>query len=446
LYVNESNLTLDQSNISSSSAVLGGAVFLNSVIGIRIYRSNFTNNVANAFNLVSCLTISGAGGALYFRNTLNTVFVNLSASCVNNSAVWFGGAFGIDTDRLGLFKPCFFRNVSKNNFAEYGNFIGSLPAQLNLNIFKKEVLVGEQFVMLLTIADAFNQSVSFSYCGFRLLIESDSLQAQKLLKIEPSEFLFKDLSRVASVSVSTENDFVYEIRSAFSFGNAVPVFPNGEDIYNFSVRLQATLFENQIESSPIFLKVGLCSKGYVLEAHSVSFYSCVPCLSGAFANKSVDMPTQCSKCPLGRYSKELSLDCSACEEGRFSNNIGQGDFCNFCPTGTYSEGWGNSKCVSCDVGTFNSESGQRQCIACPYNSTTYQTNSNSIESCICPEGKYGNPTKDSCEICHEFQGIRCASNSSIPYVETGFWRSGDDPSLAYSCLPAFACSQTGLVH
>ena len=64
-----------------------------------------------------------------------------------------------------------------------------------------------------------------------------------------------------------------------------------------------------LESNRISISIQLCPFGHALEADIVSYYKCIPCRAGAFANLSEDSLTQCSKCLPGKSSNDLLTFC-----------------------------------------------------------------------------------------------------------------------------------------
>jgi hypothetical protein len=95
---------------------------------------------------------------------------------------------------------------------------------------------------------------------------------------------------------------------------------------------------------------------------------------------------------------------------------------------------------------ISENSGVTVCIDCPMNSTTLQIQSSGIQSCICPAGSFGViPSEHGCKTCPKYRGIRCNSNSSIPFVEGGFWRDPDQVSLVFECAPKSVCLESGFL-
>jgi hypothetical protein len=133
----------------------------------------------------------------------------------------------------------------------------------------------------------------------------------------------------------------YFFTTWFDFYQSVPVFPRLDILYNFSIWISIKQRGSLLESNRVPISVRLCPFGYALEADVNSFYKCVPCLAGAFANSTAESITTCSKCPAGKYSLEKSTYCMDCPEGKFSRDIGQADFCSNCAPGLYSSGFGN---------------------------------------------------------------------------------------------------------
>jgi hypothetical protein len=148
---------------------------------------------------------------------------------------------------------------------------------------------------------------------------------------------------------------------------------------------------------------------------------------------------ECAKCLPGKYSIALATICTDCSRGFFLKEEGQGDSCTPCPPGSFSSEFASTFCEQCAFGKYNSFSGQSVCRECPMSSTTLTAGSLSQSICVCPIGKYGVPTKESCKSCPNLRGIVCEANSSIPFVLSGFWRTKENLASAQRCFPSEAC-------
>jgi hypothetical protein len=161
-----------------------------------------------------------------------------------------------------------------------------------------------------------------------------------------------------------------------------------------------------------------CSNGRYSVNGSAS--SCVTCPYGYFANSSGS--TSCSRCPIGYYSPDGAA-CSSCAGGYFKKNA---SLCLECLPGFFSTGSDSPSCLSCPVGKFSNFSSP-ECSNCPYG-----TWSNSIAVTSISE----------CHVCSRNLGMVCPEGCSIPHVDSGFFRTLDNPGRVQPCYPSEACAST----
>lgn len=204
---------------------------------------------------------------------------------------------------------------------------------------------------------------------------------------------------------------------------------------------------------------------------------CSLCSIGRFHDTlGAESDTLCRECPLGRFKNDIqSLECTACSPGTFSATIGSTE-CSVCPYASFSNSSGSiecsqcpsgfiatssriscqacpvgsfigetGECVQCPLGTFNSIPGSLKCVSCPKNAVTQSTGSIDVSSCICDLFFYGKPfAGEDCQRCPSGNGRSCNDfNSTIPFIAEGYYRSPDDVSKSFMCIPPEACDETG---
>jgi predicted outer membrane repeat protein len=391
-----------------------------------------------------CNSFFGRGGAI-FVDYFNAEYLGSQSTLfLNNYAEYYGG--GIYFKTVASFSNDLLRGTyfSGNRALDHMN-VSSAPVSISLiNDGTTFQLQGEPIHVKISISDQLSQRVCRSNCVLRLFaVPLDDEVQEGMFEPFPSLIDFDDL-------VCSADDRTLLISFQFVFSKSLPAFP--KLLKNYSLALFASVNsgnENILVSNQINFTIRLCPVGYVLESDINRFYRCLPCLAGSFLNFSADPPV-CSKCLLGKYSFEKAFECVDCARGEFSAEQGQADTCSACPSGTYSESSAQSFCAQCDVGFYSDKSKSSFCTPCPGNRTTRLSSSNSISACICPEGYFG--LLDStlaidlqiqCKRCSDnIRGISCPTNSSIPKVESGFWRSSWDASIAHECIPRESCLKT----
>jgi hypothetical protein len=436
-------LNITRCRFLGNIAKAGGAFYIGNGNNLTLSSSYFANNSA-IFDTIedSCQSIAGAGGAMFITSSLDVLNRNeldLDNVYVSNSAEWFGGAISVLQPNYNISRLFRLGSFFENR-AAYGSIFGSPVRFLEMKTKAFEVYQGSEFLISVRFSDEFNQSADMKSCVIQLNIElfnaSDSGN-QQLLHLTPREF--------ASLEKLFDLDGFYELKTHLKFQQAVPTFPRAESFFNYSLWIEINQFSRTILSNRFNLTVRICPFGHALETHPTLIYKCTPCLAGAFANISEDSPTVCSKCPSGRYSFALSTECLPCEIGKFSSGEGQADNCVLCPPGTYSDANEQSFCQTCLEGTYMDQAGASFCKACPNFSTTLQSRSTEIQNCVCPSGRFGViPSAEGCRVCPGYRGMKCEANSSIPFVERGFWRNSkeSDGSLVYECIPKESCLAT----
>lgn len=432
IYADQACLNVQFSNFSSNSANLGGSIFANQLYELKILFSVFFNNSAiwnPVYSKELCSLLSGTGGAIFSNESIS---LNISMNrFTHNYADWFGGAFSLFeiSNNVGA---SMLSNIFTINRAKYGPSIGSLMTSILAWSSVVNIYQGETIVIFLTLKDIWNQSVSLLPCSLKIVFDS---QKNEIFKLSNTEFSFKDLS----ITNQTGFEIVYEIPVQFVYKNVLLEFPNVSQSLHYSLWVVVEQVNVRLESNRVNFSINFCPRGNTLVADAVAIYKCVPCRAGAFLNSSGIEPAYCSKCIAGFYSLSLSTFCKTCNEGRFSAEEGQADSCPLCPLGTFSPSISQTACLPCAIGRFNSINGQSYCMFCSNFSTTLQIRSNKMRDCVCPPGFYGDPLYDVCKICPLYRGLKCDANSTIPFVDSGFWRSYYDPSLVFQCVPSHSC-------
>jgi hypothetical protein len=430
-------LRITLSRFERNSALAGDAIFLNERNVLILNNSIFVNNQADFDSLYACNSLSGIGGALFIQEVNQNISVAFS-HFYNNRALWYGnmiGIFHVENSSLS-FRSQF---QSLNNFSSISDLTG-IVARIELSVVKERFLEGEDFFLKAVLYDSFNSSLEMKSCFIEIVVHSllDNVDSEGLLGPFPDELGLSELE------ISTLGDVIfYYIPLRIVYKKAVLEFPRVEKMYNISLYLRLNHLGGVLLSNSISLSIQLCPTGHALQAHSVLFYQCIACLAGAFLNVSEESIGQCAKCPSGRFSEKLSTFCSLCPQGKFSKEEGQADICTSCSPGTFALDLAQSECLSCKLGEYTEHSGQSSCLTCPPPTITQAVGSFSKQICVCPAGKFGVAGEGSCKPCNSWKGFRCDVNSSVPFIEKGFWRFENDPALVYECFPNSACPEIG---
>ena len=91
--------------------------------------------------------------------------------------------------------------------------------------------------------------------------------------------------------------------------------------------------------------------------------------------------------------------------------------------------------------------GESFCYTCPDLATTVQEAAEDSTNCVCSEGYFGDVYSGgiclSCSLDNEMAaGVSCPVNSTLPVIGAGYFRSSDDPRIAYECVPQESCAIT----
>jgi hypothetical protein len=435
-------LNLSSNIFKESTAALGGVIYSRSGFKYILLGNIFVNNSAYVLSGSDCFHISGLGGvAFILSNSSEIIYSEISNNLFSyNTGERCGGVFGILESVNESFLVQIRRfGVYEGNRGRYGADFGTSIKKLTAYFADNShpsLYIGDPLVMYLQIKDYFDQIVDIGACSIKMISQPviDLGSSSVKLNLNPGSF--------DSLSVDLNGTYALEYR--FIYQEAVPVFPNVDLELTYTVWIELEQFGRVYVSNSLNVSIRLCRFGYVLEADPVEIYKCVPCLAGAFVNSSSEYPAICSKCPVGRFSNERSSSCLNCQVGKFSSNSGQADSCISCPLGLYSNSNEQSSCKSCESGRYSVRSGISVCSLCPGKFTTMQSKSIQRMSCVCPSGTFGIITKDDdCLPCPKYAGLKCDSNSSVPFVEQGFWRTANDIVRVHQCIPLKSCPSSG---
>jgi hypothetical protein len=180
----------------------------------------------------------------------------------------------------------------------------------------------------------------------------------------------------------------------------------------------------------------VCPTGSFVQSGSTS---CVLCPAGKFSSSPTNL---CTSCPSGFLSSSNgSTSCDICYFGQFST-VGQSS-CSPCSKGRFQDLNGTSECKDCPQNMYSNDTGLSSCYLCPSGSKNIVRGSISIQDCsICTAGFYGRPMSIPCAPCRTAEGVSCPENSTIPFIDPGYFRSSDDVSIALKCQPETACLRT----
>jgi hypothetical protein len=296
--------------------------------------------------------------------------------------------------------------------------------------------------------DQFSRNMCKLSCGFlRFLVQylGEDVNFNGAFGVSPFLFDLRD--------IKCSEDQVLLLSFRIGFTKSLVTFPDISKTFSLSVIAEISVDgSDSILSNSLKFSLKLCESGFTLESDTSLYYQCVGCLAGAFVNAS-SFPAVCSKCLPGTFSRPRSLECLKCPPGYFSGESGQADGCLSCPAGTFSAINGSSMCLICESGYFSELVGNSNCSRCLGSRITASSRSSSRLDCVCPQGKFGRSQRslnavleNECVDCFSLHGISCPINSSIPFVESGYWRSYWDVGTVHECIPTFSCSETGFAE
>jgi hypothetical protein len=251
---------------------------------------------------------------------------------------------------------------------------------------------------------------------------------------------------------------VLEVTGLCNIGNLsqTNVLTDGDNAYliggaNLNVVTSSRIWRLNFSQS---FECSVCTSGYFsrfLNANS----TCEPCAAGLFnlgyslstcslcsqGKYSQNGSTSCYDCPVGKFSPNASVPCTACPKGTFGE-LTQAISCDSCTAGLYNSHEGMSRCSFCQSGFYSQQAMASVCSSCPLNSVS-EAASSSVKQCECKKGYYGSAfLGEDCVDCPTTSGIKCdQANLTVPYVETGYFRSSTGQVIA--CYPVESCAQTG---
>jgi hypothetical protein len=187
-----------------------------------------------------------------------------------------------------------------------------------------------------------------------------------------------------------------------------------------------------------------CTAGYYggTGSGAQSRTSCFACPAGKFQPNNGS--NFCFSCAAGTVSNGTSVSCQACPSG-FAASSDQ-SACAPCDPGKYQPLNTSSYCSLCPTGYFSNSTQSTFCYVC-VDGTTAGNGAVQSSDCACNEGYYGSLPSIPCRPCRLSAGLRCPFNSTIPWIERGFYRSGtdgDQVNVALTCQPTEACDSTNL--
>ena len=132
----------------------------------------------------------------------------------------------------------------------------------------------------------------------------------------------------------------------------------------------------------------LCDAGYYFNGVYGQTDSCLACPVDTFKGVSTiaDNEEACNNCPANTSSPEASVDITNCECLAGYEAAENGFACTPCFPGTNKSSTGVGSCTPCPVNTFSDTLSTLECSACMESSTAPE-GSDSIEDCICDDGK-----------------------------------------------------------
>jgi hypothetical protein len=431
IYLSAAAFVLNGSIFSFNSALQGGGIYSQTFSFDNSSMNNsFLNNSAVYTGTFGCNSTQGSGGGLFVDLVKLSELKTLSGwSFMNNFAAYYGGGFGFA--KIINDSP-FSESVLgrlENNSALYGPNFGSLWVHFTAS-FANYSFIDEPFGLIYTFQDMFAQNAVGVECPLDQIVNQST---PITVSVSPSE-----------VYIRQNSDGFQRLNSTlfFPFKLSSPLpFPNSSVTFSGVVQLKSS------SGSTLSFNITreLCPSGaeFVVDADSITAYSCRSCRAGTFLSFSNGQFAFCQECPLGKLSKESSTMCSLCPAG-FTTSEVSASVCVPCSSGSFNPEDGGD-CMLCPINQYTSFQGSPTCANCFGNSVTINQGSPSAYFCVCREGEYGQPwNNQTCKKCVESSGAYCDLNSSIPIVSPGFWRDPQSLGNVYECIPSYSCQSTGL--
>jgi predicted outer membrane repeat protein len=409
-------------SFQSNIAQLGGGTYFGQ-LAQSFMNNTFNENHAVQTKAKSCFDTSGSGGGIFVDNF--TSFASFQSWYFeNNTAEFFGGAIGVDFVSNSATPPSLsFPNIMNNN-ALYGPNFGSMWIDILFqNPFESDqIFLGEELYFEFEFKDRFNQTAFGVSCDGLF----SNLSSNPFLGVTFDKTFIQLKQSERNKGLILEFSFIAD---QITFGNPLP---NETTVLEFQVCVENW----SLWTTRYFLT--MCPSGYQLIGQS-----CVPCQAGSFLQFTSQGTAYCQECDPGKHSDGKSSSCSLCSPGSASSIFGV-QYCPLCSPGSFSSKLGQSMCEICAQGTYSGLVGSSFCEKCPSGAVTINNGSSSPFFCSCPSGMFGKPWKgEACQSCTESKGSLCPFNSSIPYINSGFWRSSGSESEVFECVPGSACFSTG---
>lgn len=131
---------------------------------------------------------------------------------------------------------------------------------------------------------------------------------------------------------------------------------------------------------------------------------CVSCAAGTFnavAGSSIGA-SDCTACPIGKWSAAGKGECKACSPGTFSETEGahHEGLCEKCPAGKFGTDSSAETCKECPAGKYTHVAGQQVCDQCAAGKYLTDAGQQIPDVCLtCPAGKYSNDGQSECTDC-----------------------------------------------
>jgi hypothetical protein len=421
------SLNLSSSNFNFNTAMNGGAIFIFKS-QLNVTGCQFLSNSAISSSASQCSDSKGSGGAIFFNDTLTPLKASLiSISTFNsNRASFFGGGIGAVLVTNGS-QVAFF--LSKNSFlgcsASYGPNFGSPWTTFSASPFYTSFFLSDPGSILYSLKDFFNQTAMNLSCYAHFKLQASS---------PPGYFQLtgSDLIKISILDESSTADFQLRWFQDLLF------VPGASVAVNISMLPCIQRDSSFVCSSMVDFQVKLCTDGYEVQRSGVpdQFFMCVPCVPGKYLNKD-----DCIDCQAGTFSGFGATSCEPCQPGFMID--AQRTSCYLCSPGSFTTTQASTTCAACPFGTFAETLGSTTCTICPKRGTTLNIGAMSEFECVCPNGTSGAPSQGvECRTCLDLTRTACPANSTIPFINPGYWRSSRDPTVALECVPKEACFDT----
>ena len=234
----------------------------------------------------------------------------------------------------------------------------------------------------------------------------------------------------------------------------------------------------------------VCGKGTY--STTVGSSSCTTCAGGTYLSDTGtrtahDEASDCTTCPDGKYSYSDRSDCEFCDAGTAATSDGcetcakgtygvDGEACDTCQSGYYTNGWSNRtytkddgsevsygegayECLSCAAGKFSisghnlnctsctpgkySTAGSEECSECKKGE--YASEKEKANSCdACPQGYYApNTSMTACEPCPPGKSQSASQQSVCEQCEAGKYNENYSATSCVACTAGTHSPSTG---